>query len=289
MRYLKFHRTLFAALLVCTLALCASVLLQPPREPLLEKAMELEAGQFICEDGSIWQISDKPNYSKYAYVQRIGGIDPETIQHEFGNRVKEPVSAAEYAQRVCRYGDVWLTNSGEVWTRTSTGYLVPHDELGDFVTLVPFFQLSEEIADSSVNAPVTMRKNSLTFDVSLESEDEDSEYYYTLAIMLDDGWRVVDKGSGNYRKETVRTGWQDYQFENGNITQVPVMEDKHFCTVSLDRFGNLTTVAGITEVPGSYRLKVYAHKDEKVVQLAEYNMTTEIKGKTLYINETAAG
>lgn len=289
MRYIRFHLPLFAALLVCTLALCAYILLQPTRLALQDIAETLEAGQFLCEDGSIWQISDKPNPSKYTYVQRIGEIDPETIRHEFGNKVDGALSAAEYAQRVSRYGDVWVDSEGGVWTRTSTGYTVQHNELGDFVTLVPFFKLSEEEADFSVEAPVTMRENSLTFDVSLESGEEYSDYYYTLAIMLEDGWRVVEKSTAHYRKETVRTGWQDYQFENGKTTEVPVMEDIHYCIVSLNQFGSLTEVPGITEVPGNYRLQVYAHKGDKVVRLAQYDMTTEIKNKTLYINETAAG
>lgn len=283
MRYIRFHWPLLAAGVVCILLLCTAFF-EPPRELLQDMAMELEAGQFICEDGTIWQISDKPNYSKYTQVRKIGETDPERIKHEFGNKVTGPLSPVEYAQRVNSYGYVWVDSDGGVWSLAFSeyGHRVKSDDPNS-LNLVPFFKFEEEKAELTEEIPFEMKRNRLSFELILDNEEEYSDFYYTLSLLFEDGWRVVAKDTAYYYKETVRTGWQDYQFENGNTTQIPVFEESHYCRGSLENCGS------ITSTPGSYCLKVYAHKDEKVVQLAEYDMTTEIKGKTLYINETAAG
>ena len=278
MRYIRFHLPLFAVLLVCTLALCAYILLQPTRLALQDIAETLEAGQFLCEDGSIWQVMGEEGYTvQYVTVKKVGKIDSKTIKHEFGNKISGELSAAEYAQRVTYYGGVWVDSNGEVWKRSRKGSQAPNDKVA-ILNLVPFFELSEEEADFVMEVPLEMKKHSLGFELFPDEFDEDVDGYYTLSLLLKEGWQVMEKGVVNYWKTTERTGWQEYRFENGNTTQLPVMETTPHYGGSLNKYGS------ITQVPGSYRLKVYVRQDGKVVLLAQYDMTTEIKGKTLYIS-----
>ena len=282
MRYIKFHWKLFLLILACVLLLCTTFF-KPPRETLWDIASGLESGQFICEDGTIWQILGKEGYTSYATVQRVGEIAPETILHEFGNRVTEPMGTVEYAQRVSEYGNVWVDCNGEVWKPSGDGSHIADG--AEFMYLVPYLELSEVEAELSRELSLEMKPHSLFFKIPLGTEDEyceECKYYYTLSLLLADGWKVVSRGPVNHSTASVKTGTAVYTFDNGNTTTYPVYEEYY------SFYGNLENTA-ITEVPGRYHLKVYAEQDGKAVQLAEYDMTTEIKGKTLYINETAAG
>lgn len=288
MRYIKFHWKLFVPILACVLLLCTTFF-KPPRETLWDIASGLEAGQFICEDGTIWQLLGEEGYTSYATVKKVGEIAPETILHEFGNRVTEPMSAVEYAQRVSAYGMVWVDNAGKAWEPSRDGGHMTTDGV-EIINLFPFFELSEVEAELSVELPVEIKLSDRPiFEVSVDSEDEYSNCWFTLSLLLEDGWHVVEKCSSHFGKDSVKTGTAVYTFDNGNTTTYPVMETRYYYYGYLTGFGFRDSM---TKAPGRYLLKVYAEQGEETVLLAQLEMDTKIKGSTLSIkwrNNTAAG
>jgi len=286
MRCLKFHRTLFAVILACILLLCIP-LFEPPRKPLADMAAELEAGQFLCEDGSIWQLMGEEGYTPYATVRKVGEIAAETIQNEFRNKVDGAISGAEYAQRVSAYGMVWVDREGGVWKPSKDGSHTTTDGV-EFMNLFPFFTLGEIEAEFSLELPLQIQAHSRKFIVPVNGEDEYDGCWFTLSLMLEDGWQVVERGTSYLDKNSVKTGMAEYVFENGNTTTYPVIETSYYYYRDIGHFGNLSLV----KVPGRYLLKVYAEQDGKIIRIAQLEMETKIRGSTLYINElneTAAG
>jgi|GEM_PF-5637367 len=288
MRYIKFHWKLFVPILACVLLLCTTFF-KPPRKPLEDIALELESEQFICEDGTIWQLLGEEGYTSYVPVRKIGEIAPETILHEFGNRTDGPIGAVEYAQRVSSYGMVWVDGNGKAWEPSRDGSNMTNDGV-EIINLVPFLGLSEVEAELSLELPVEIKLSDRpTFEIPLDGEDEYESCWFTLSLLLEDGWQVVEKCDSRLGKESVKTGTAVYTFDNGNTTTYPVIETRYYYYGYLTGFGFRDSM---TKVPGRYLLKVYAEQGEETVQLAQLEMNTKIRGSTLSINwknETAAG
>ena len=168
MRNVKYRWLLIVAVIAAVAAI-ALISIRKPRSLLLDKAMELENGQFLCEDGTVWEArSPEENDSKTA-VKFVRETDPKTIEHEPEITRSEEMGAIEYAQAVSAYGSVYADSSGGVW-KTLGEYRHP-DGRGDMY-LQPYYSLSEPEVDFAAQSGFEMVEDSLHFEVSvLRGED----------------------------------------------------------------------------------------------------------------------
>ena len=233
-----------------------------PREPLLEKARELESSEyFLCEDGTIW--APKGETSEGGIVaEQTDQIDPGGIKNSFRDALPGELSAVEYAQATTMYGQVCVRQDGSVWSC---------EKLNDTELLLTPFYYEEPTAVREGNALITPPSGgpySAFFDVVVRRGDGYEDLIFTLALKLSDGWHVVDRdGMSVYRVDHAR-----------DITDVLIngVEYKHY-EESVDDIMNYSGELSTDNMYayGQYRISVYAARDDETVLIAEHEMTTD--------------
>lgn len=297
MRGIRYHRPIFAAVLVCIILLLTTFI-KLPRDTLTEKSAALADGLLLCENGTLWEprleSDEYPLYthrgrdttlgelrqrSEVIVAENIGEMfDAKEIQNEADVYRSEEMNAAEYAQANSIYGNVFADNSGTVW--------VPHREarrsrnnLNNEVILEPFF-VEEKSYDAKAEHSIELPNGEMHFKVTGFSEENIPENAtYTFSVLLEDGWHTLPESKCEVRifTETVKTGTYEYEFENGNTTTLPLLE-------RISEAYLIGSLSLLSDVGGTYRINVYEEREGQTVMLAERELKTKIMGSTLYID-----
>lgn len=111
-----FHFPVFIAVLV-GMALALILHFSQPRDSLLDYALTLQDGQFICETGKIYEaVADYPA-SDRIYARCIGDANGDFVVN-FGSTPAENLLPHEFAMQMTVYGSIFIDNSGNVWHDT---------------------------------------------------------------------------------------------------------------------------------------------------------------------------
>lgn len=291
MRGIRYHRPIFAAVLVCIILLLTT-LIKLPRDTLTEKSAALADGLLLCENGTLWEprlesdeypltyrgrdttLGELRQRSEVIVAENIGEMfDAKEIQNEADVYRSEEMSAAEYAQAVSFYGNVFADNSGTVWVARSL------NNLNNEVILEPFF-VEEKRYDAKAEHSIELPNGVMHFKVTGFSEENVPENAtYTFSVLLEDGWHTLPESKCEVRifTETVKTGTYEYEFENGNTTTLPLLE-------RISEAYLIGSLSLLSDVGGTYRINVYEEREGQTVMLAERELKTKIMGSTLYID-----
>ena len=120
------HLTIFiSALLLAVFAIVLHCF--APGDSLLDYALTLEDGQFICETGYIYEaVADYPQTDRI-YVRHIGEVRRD-FNVSFGSTPSEKLLPHEFAMQMTEYGSIYIDNRGQVWHDTHEEYNNPfHD------------------------------------------------------------------------------------------------------------------------------------------------------------------
>ncbi len=115
-KFRLFHLPIFIAVLV-GLALALVLHFNQPRDSLLDYALTLQDGQFICETGKIYEaVADYPA-SDRIYARCIGEANGDFVVN-FGSIPAEKLLPHEFAMQMTVYGSIFIDNRGNVWHDT---------------------------------------------------------------------------------------------------------------------------------------------------------------------------
>jgi len=148
-KFRLFHLPVFIVVLV-GLALALVLHFSQPRDSLLDYALTLQDGQFICEDGSIWELN-RGIYGDRVNIRLIGKAKNKRFQN-FGPLIDaDKLLPHEYAIAAEKMRLIFLSSDGSVW-------FAPNDVTADNVSqIIPYYTIPApkfEPIDGSMDATV---------------------------------------------------------------------------------------------------------------------------------------
>ncbi len=169
-----------AAVVICVCAM-------KPRQPemtLLDKAMELDDGQLICADGTLWQRDEEAQ--AFDIVVKIGRIKGELPESYVKGEIPINMLPHEFAVYSTEESAVFLDNTGKVWRLKRENW--------ERCVIEPFY-IEEELPETTVDGVKAKRWEANKIVLEVEKPDTKLQPFYVVGVHLADGWHYISKGS----------------------------------------------------------------------------------------------
>ena len=158
-----------------------------PRQPemtLLDKAMELEDGQLLCADGTLWQRDEEAQV--FDIVVKIGRLKGDIPEPYVKGEIPINMLPHEFAVYSTEESAVFLDNTGKVWRLKN--------EAEDYCVIEPFY-VEEELPKVAADGVKAKRWEVNKIVLEVEKPDTGLQPFYVVGVHLADGWHHISKGS----------------------------------------------------------------------------------------------
>lgn len=157
---------------------------QQPKQSLLDKAMELENGQLLCADGTLWQRDE--DAQELNVIVKCGKLRGEIPEPYVQGEIPINMLPFEYATYSTEKRAVFLDNTGGVWRLKN--------EAEDYCVIEPFY-VEEELPKVAADGVTVQRWEINKIWVEVEDPDIELQPFFVVGVHLSDGWHNISKGS----------------------------------------------------------------------------------------------
>lgn len=187
-----FHLPVFIIVII-GLALALYLHISQPRESLLDYALTLKDGQFICETGRIYEaVADYPTSGRI-YAKRVGEVKGN-FKVNFKNTPAEKLLPHEFAMQMTDYGSIYIGSDGSVWHDT-------HEEYNENNALLLQYLTPAAVLDSSNAAELNIYDGDLYQDYTRDLLGIKHKIYNYYALSLD--YAIIHTSSSTQTSENI--------------------------------------------------------------------------------------
>ena len=208
------------AIIICALKL------RQPEPSLLDKAMELENGQLLCADGTLWQRDE--DAQELDVIVKCGMLSGKIPEQYVQGEIPIDMLPYEFAAYIAEESSAFLDNTGKVWRLKS--------ESGERCVIEPFY-LEEELPKTETDGVKAYRRGIERLWVEVEDPDTELNPFFVVAVRLSNGWHNLSKGSMGITMYAGNRREYEASYETPKRNDVP------------------------TYVEGEYRVEVYVPRD----------------------------